>query len=205
MELDLLRCSFCGKSQEEIKLIAGPGVYICHECVDACNGIVEAAVPSWRWRRTSAPGPAGQLPWPEQTVQHRDAGECSFCRKPRKELVALVPGPGVSICDSCLDVASDVMEEELGPAWAWHAAYAWTNEDPEEVLRVRFGRIRSLRQTRTEGDDPYPYLSTQESEVVERFAAGKTTFQIALGFQISPHVVMTHLRRALQKLEHPQP
>ncbi|MCJ8277486.1 MAG: hypothetical protein HRT44_00645, partial [Bdellovibrionales bacterium] len=33
----LLRCSFCGKSQNEVKkLIAGPGVYICDECIDLC-------------------------------------------------------------------------------------------------------------------------------------------------------------------------
>lgn len=40
---DDLRCSFCGKSQDEVrKLIAGPdGVYICNECVDICVGIVE--------------------------------------------------------------------------------------------------------------------------------------------------------------------
>lgn len=37
-----LRCSFCGKSQEQVrKLIAGPGVYICDECVELCNEILE--------------------------------------------------------------------------------------------------------------------------------------------------------------------
>src|ERR1700723_2494770 len=39
---DLLKCSFCGKSQKQVKkLIAGPGVYICDECIDLCNGIIE--------------------------------------------------------------------------------------------------------------------------------------------------------------------
>lgn len=38
----LLRCSFCGKSQNEVKkLIAGPGVYICDECIDLCTDIIE--------------------------------------------------------------------------------------------------------------------------------------------------------------------
>lgn len=38
----LLRCSFCGKSQNEVKkLIAGPGVYICDECIDLCNDIIQ--------------------------------------------------------------------------------------------------------------------------------------------------------------------
>lgn len=37
-----LKCSFCGKSQEQVrKLIAGPGVYICDECVDLCNEILD--------------------------------------------------------------------------------------------------------------------------------------------------------------------
>src|ERR1700681_4565224 len=37
-----LKCSFCGKSQEQVrKLIAAPGVYICDECVELCNEILE--------------------------------------------------------------------------------------------------------------------------------------------------------------------
>ena len=37
-----IRCSFCGKGQEEVeRIIAGPGVYICDECIKACNGILE--------------------------------------------------------------------------------------------------------------------------------------------------------------------
>ncbi|GEK20808.1 ATP-dependent Clp protease ATP-binding subunit ClpX [Cellulomonas xylanilytica] len=39
---DLLKCSFCGKSQKQVKkLIAGPGVYICDECIELCNEIIE--------------------------------------------------------------------------------------------------------------------------------------------------------------------
>jgi ATP-dependent Clp protease ATP-binding subunit ClpX len=39
---ELLQCSFCGKSQKQVKrLIAGPGVYICDECIDLCNEIIE--------------------------------------------------------------------------------------------------------------------------------------------------------------------
>ena len=46
---ELLKCSFCGKSQKQVKkLIAGPGVYICDECIDLCNEIIEEelAMPS---------------------------------------------------------------------------------------------------------------------------------------------------------------
>ena len=39
---DLLKCSFCGKSQKQVKrLIAGPGVYICNECIELCNEMIE--------------------------------------------------------------------------------------------------------------------------------------------------------------------
>ena len=38
---DLLKCSFCGKTQKQVvKLIAGPGVYICDQCIDLCNQII---------------------------------------------------------------------------------------------------------------------------------------------------------------------
>jgi len=42
---ELLKCSFCGKSQKQVKkLIAGPGVYICDECIDLCNEIIDEEV-----------------------------------------------------------------------------------------------------------------------------------------------------------------
>ena len=38
-----VRCSFCGKAQENVKkIIAGPGVYICDECINLCTSIIEA-------------------------------------------------------------------------------------------------------------------------------------------------------------------
>jgi len=52
-----LKCSFCGKSQEQVrKLIAGPGVYICDECVELCNEILddELIEPSSRPERVSS-------------------------------------------------------------------------------------------------------------------------------------------------------
>lgn len=57
---ELLTCSFCGKSQNDVrKLIAGPGVYICNECIDICNEIInddeQAATTT---TRTSLPKPA---------------------------------------------------------------------------------------------------------------------------------------------------
>ena len=44
-----LHCSFCGKNQDEVKkLIAGPSVYICNECVDLCNDCLLYTSPSPR-------------------------------------------------------------------------------------------------------------------------------------------------------------
>ena len=44
---DKLSCSFCGKTQDDVKkLIAGPSLYICNECVDLCNDIIEEEIKS---------------------------------------------------------------------------------------------------------------------------------------------------------------
>ncbi len=40
-EEELIRCSFCGKTQDQVrKIVAGPNVYICDECIDLCHEIV---------------------------------------------------------------------------------------------------------------------------------------------------------------------
>ena len=44
---DFLTCSFCGKSQKQVrKLIAGPNVYICDECIELCNEIIDEEFPA---------------------------------------------------------------------------------------------------------------------------------------------------------------
>jgi ATP-dependent Clp protease ATP-binding subunit ClpX len=58
---DLLKCSFCGKSQKQVKkLIAGPGVYICDECIDLCNEIIEEEL------ATTDETPFSELPKPAE-------------------------------------------------------------------------------------------------------------------------------------------
>lgn len=58
---DLLKCSFCGKSQKQVKkLIAGPGVYICDECIDLCNEIIEEELAE------GAELSLGELPKPQE-------------------------------------------------------------------------------------------------------------------------------------------
>lgn len=54
--VDLLKCSFCAKTQKQVrKLIAGPGVYICDECVELCNEIIseESVKPELKILRVS--------------------------------------------------------------------------------------------------------------------------------------------------------
>ncbi len=59
----LLYCSFCGKSQHEVrKLIAGPSVFICDECVDLCNEIIREETTS----KVSSPGKPGVFPNPQE-------------------------------------------------------------------------------------------------------------------------------------------
>ncbi|HEY9736199.1 MAG TPA: ATP-dependent protease ATP-binding subunit ClpX [Trichocoleus sp.] len=83
-----LKCSFCGKSQEQVrKLIAGPGVYICDECVDLCNEILDEELfdsgatvaqpvprrePPAEKRRTAPALSLGQIPKPREIKKYLD-------------------------------------------------------------------------------------------------------------------------------------
>jgi ATP-dependent Clp protease ATP-binding subunit ClpX len=64
---DLLKCSFCGKSQKQVKkLIAGPGVYICDECIDLCNEIIEEELTE------ASTSDLGELPKPREIYAFLD-------------------------------------------------------------------------------------------------------------------------------------
>ena len=64
----LLRCSFCGKSQNEVKkLIAGPGVYICDECIDLCTDIIEEEKEREESTKTTF-----KVPKPKEIKDHLD-------------------------------------------------------------------------------------------------------------------------------------
>ena len=63
--VDLLKCSFCGKSQKQVrKLIAGPRVYICDECIELCNEIIEEEL-----TEAEETGEV-ELPRPQQIYSH---------------------------------------------------------------------------------------------------------------------------------------
>ena len=104
-------CSFCGRSREECaKLIAGPGVFICAWCVAQASRLAPDAAVDGRAEgplRLEAPG--SQVP-------------CSFCGKEARQVGSLVAsglatapggkfGPGVRICDECLDLCGEILAE----------------------------------------------------------------------------------------------
>jgi ATP-dependent Clp protease ATP-binding subunit ClpX len=76
-----LKCSFCGKSQEQVrKLIAGPGVYICDECVDLCNEILDEEL----LESNSAAPQVQPRPEPPQKRRNRSSISLNQIPKPRE-------------------------------------------------------------------------------------------------------------------------
>jgi ATP-dependent Clp protease ATP-binding subunit ClpX len=62
----LMICSFCGKNQHEVKkLIAGPSVFICNECIDLCNNIIQE-----KSSETEETNNQNNLPTPQEIHQH---------------------------------------------------------------------------------------------------------------------------------------
>ena len=79
----LLYCSFCGKSQHEVrKLIAGPSVFICDECVELCNDIIREEL-----QEKSTGGAGSKLPIPEEINQILD--EYVIGQKLAKKILAV--------------------------------------------------------------------------------------------------------------------
>ena len=77
---DLLKCSFCGKTQKQVKkLIAGPGVYICDECIELCNEIIiEELAEAGTLGLTELPKPAEIFEFLDQYVIGQDRAKKSL-------------------------------------------------------------------------------------------------------------------------------
>jgi hypothetical protein len=102
---NLLWCSFCGKSQKQVKkLIAGPDVYICDGCLHRVHTVLAA--------------PGGRASDPIATIQQvgdeAGAGPCSFCGKPRDRVEAMVSAGAARMCNECLGLCDEIVREELG-------------------------------------------------------------------------------------------
>jgi len=95
-------CSFCGKSQDEVrKLIAGPTVYICDECIDLCNDIIAEEVEQ-----------EAQLEGPASPVASLNTPTwCGVCRLPKSaEEVVAVSEMGF-FCRRCIDMIRAATDE----------------------------------------------------------------------------------------------
>ena len=81
-----IRCSFCAKNQDQVrKIIAGPAVYICDECIDLCNDIIFDEVDR------------------EQQQEHEKDGQCSCCAKEYKRADLSRFPDDTLFCKSCMD------------------------------------------------------------------------------------------------------
>jgi ATP-dependent protease Clp ATPase subunit len=101
---NLLTCSFCGKSQKQVKkLIAGPGAYICDGCVSRAHAVI------------AEPGRTAVTPTATIQLASDGAGaeECSFCGKLRDQVGAMASGGDTRICVACLGLCDGILREEL--------------------------------------------------------------------------------------------
>jgi hypothetical protein len=96
------RCSFCGAAEDRVrKLIAGPAVHICADCVEMCNDILAE---SGETTASPPPVPAAVGGAGAGSVLAREVVFCSLCRlpAPRADGVVVVPDRGV-LCRPCHD------------------------------------------------------------------------------------------------------
>jgi hypothetical protein len=101
---ELLHCSFCGKNGKQVKkLIAGPGIFICDQCIAQADQVIAtgeaAATP------LSAIKPVGE---------DAAAARCSFCGKRRHQVPGLAAVAAGTICAECLTLCREIIAEELG-------------------------------------------------------------------------------------------
>src|SRR5262245_46883852 len=101
----VLRCSFCNKYKDDVhKLIAGPAVFICNQCVAVCNDILadDARIEQGSRHAARREGEAPK-PWP-------NAIECALCRTPLagKDSVSVASNRGI-VCIDCVSAVQAAM------------------------------------------------------------------------------------------------
>lgn len=92
-------CSFCSKKQAEVeKLIAGPAVYICNECVDDCSVALAAGESTGRI-----------------TMIASDAAEasCSFCGMRPSNDLGIAGVPAARICNQCVKICCEILAQDV--------------------------------------------------------------------------------------------
>ena len=99
----VLSCSFCGKGQDDVqKLIAGPTVFICNECVDVCVDIIAEDARLEKLRSDSAG--SGE---PPARTRRQPAQTCTFCGKATSQALH-VEDRGV-LCAECANAVEDAL------------------------------------------------------------------------------------------------
>jgi len=221
---DLLNCSFCGKRNDQVKkLIAGPNVYICNECIDLCKEIIENDILDEEVSETShlklevLPKPReilrllemGEFTEQEEKVLRRmtrghryyevvarELGigrdvvrhaarriflECSFCEKNHTHVNRLIGGPGVYICNECIELCLEIIEEELSEPSGLHVEEPPT---PKEQIDLRM-------------------LTEQQVQVLELLAQGATAEEIAE--EVGPDILGQTLANVYRKPRREEP
>ena len=97
-EVTYLACSFCGKKQSEVsKLIAGPSVFICNDCIGDCDEAIANVEPT------------GNI-----TIIIRETSEtCSFCGRKPDEVERIVGVPTSRICNQCIKICKDILSNDV--------------------------------------------------------------------------------------------
>ena len=99
-----LFCSFCGLAQKQARtLVAGPGVYICSECVSVASQVVAAGRTGGHKRTTLEP------------IDEGGSRECSFCRRQAKRVGRMAGRLDFAICGPCLELCKDIVAEKSVP------------------------------------------------------------------------------------------
>jgi len=96
-----LECSFCNRKQFDVaKLIAGPAVFICNECVDDCSTALAKREPT------------GSI---TMIISKAAKVKCSFCGRSPIEVSRIVGVPTGRICDQCIKICRDILSNDVEP------------------------------------------------------------------------------------------
>ncbi len=99
-----LTCTFCSRAQRKgCKLIAGPGVYICDLCIDLSDEVLSVGEQCANDRVQLVP--VGSI---------EAETKCSFCGKKRAHVGGIASGSAVKICNECVDLCREILDEERG-------------------------------------------------------------------------------------------
>jgi len=125
---DEFSCSFCGKRKGEVrKLVSGPRVFICNECVVLCRDILGPRPPAPpeedddSGRRTIEEMPSLPASDDEDVTTERrppDDRHCSFCGRDKTAVERLINGPTVFICNECVELCEEIVASDDGSGLA---------------------------------------------------------------------------------------